>query len=105
MREASFNGVDLSHSSYWAVLKQARFEDCNLHACVFTNANLASSTFENINLSDATFHNINMSGVSLRNLNLSNVQIADANMTGMTINGVLVADLFAAYENAAKSEG
>ena len=44
--------------------------------------------FEDANLRNAIFHNVN----------LSDAMITDANVTGMRINGVLVADLFAAYE-------
>lgn len=98
MSGTKFNGVDLTDSSFWAVLKNAQFNDCNLESSVFNDVNLHGSTYENINMSKARFNNINMSEVSLSNLNLENTEINDANMVGMKINGVLVTDLFEAYE-------
>ncbi len=98
MSHANFNGVNLTDASFWAVLSNARFKDCNMESCVFDDVNLSGATYENINLSNASFNNINMSGVTLRNLNLANTEINDANLEGMKINGVLVTDLFNAYE-------
>lgn len=103
MTGAKFNAVDLTDSSYWAVLKNAQFTDCDLESCVFNDVNLAGSRYENINLSHASFHNINMSSVSFSGLNLANTEINDANLEGMKINGVLVTDLFEAYEKKASS--
>jgi uncharacterized protein YjbI with pentapeptide repeats len=39
-----------------------------------------------------------MSNTSFTNLNLENTEISNANLLGMKINGVLVSDLFEAYE-------
>jgi len=93
-----FSGVDLSGASFWAVLQGAKFDDCNLEAVSFGNVNLAGSTYTDVNLSNAKFENINLSGGSFRYLTMENVEISDANLIGMKINGVLVSDLFAAYE-------
>ena len=90
MTNAHFNGVNLSDSRFWAVLKNARFTDCNMEA----------ANFDDVNLGSARFHNINLSGVSFSNINMSNVEISDANLDGMRINGVLVSDLFSAYEKS-----
>jgi len=88
MTGVHFNGVNLSDSRFWAVLKNAQFIDCNLEA----------ANFDDVNLGSSRFHNINLSGVSFSNINMSNVEISDANLEGMKINGVLVSDLFRAYE-------
>ena len=98
MAEAKFDGVNLSNATFWAVLENAKFTDSNLTACVFDDVNLGNSRFENVNLSDTSFNNLNMAGASFSNLNLSDAVITDANLKGMTINGVLVSDLFAAFE-------
>lgn len=98
MSAAHFNGVNLTDASFWAVLKKAQFKDCNLEACVFDDVNLSASHYENINLSGSKFNNINLSEASFSNLNLANTEINDANLVGMKINGVLVTDLFQAYE-------
>jgi uncharacterized protein YjbI with pentapeptide repeats len=72
-----------------------------------TVSNLSGSKFDDVNLSGAAFDNVNMSGWTLNNVNLSRLRITDANltdaaisdarMTGMTIDGILVSDLLAAY--------
>jgi uncharacterized protein YjbI with pentapeptide repeats len=77
-----------------------------LHA---TKCNLRSSTFNDVDMRDATFTNINMSNWRLNDVNLQHLEIVNANLShasisesclhGMEINGVLVTDLFAAYEN------
>ena len=100
MKKVNFNGVDLSDSKFWAVLRNATFRDCNMPSSTFDDVNLSGSTFENINLSDATFHDINLSGASFDYLNMSNVKINEANIEGMEIFGVLVTDLFDAYEKS-----
>jgi len=58
-------------------------------------------------LSGSIFNDVNFAGTSITNANLSNLRITDANLTGaifedcnttgMTINGILVSDLQAAY--------
>ena len=47
-------------------------------------------TFEEAQLCDSTFKKVDM----------SNVKLIDCNVKGMTIDGVLVTDLIAAYKNA-----
>ena len=77
------------------------------------NVDLSRSTFNNVNLSGATFTDINLSASTLDNINLSDLKITHANLKGvsitdcshtaeMTIDGVTVADLFAAYRTAQK---
>ena len=88
----------LSGAEFWAVLKDAKFSDCNLEAAEFDDVNFSGSSYENINLSNARFNNTNLSGVSFVSLNMSNVVINDVNIEGMKINGVLVTDLFDVYE-------
>jgi uncharacterized protein YjbI with pentapeptide repeats len=51
-----------------------------------------------VNLSAATLTNANLSGLSITGVTLANSSIEDADLTGMKINGVLVTDLFLAYE-------
>ena len=98
MTGADFDGVNLSNATFWTVLKNAKFTDSNLESCEFNDVNLSNSVYENINLSNTTFNNINMSNVTFSNLNLTDAEIRDANLQGMKINGVLISDLFDAYE-------
>ncbi len=100
MSGTQFNGVNLSNSKFWVVLKNAKFSDSNLESCTFDDVDLSHSTYENINLSNSKFNNINMSNASFTNLSLENADISNANLIGMKINGVLVSDLFEAYEKS-----
>ena len=98
MTQTHFNAVNLSHARFWAVLECASFQDTNLRLAKFDDVNLAESTYENVNLSGAKYNNVNLAGASFSNLNLSNVEIKDANLEGMTIDGVLVSDMFEAWQ-------
>jgi len=98
MSRSHFNGVNLTHAKFFAVLDHARFDDTNLESAVFDDVNLSQASFKNINLFGATFSDVNLSGASFGNLNLSDTSITNANYTGMTIEGVLVSDLLACYE-------
>ncbi len=62
-----------------------------------SNAKLFQSVFDDVNLENSTFTNTNLSNAKLSNVNLSGVEILDANLTGMTVNGIQVSDLLAAY--------
>ena len=91
--------------------------DCDLSGSVFDDVNMSGATIENVNLSGCTLHNVNVSGASfddanlsgwrVQNVNLAGLKIVQANlagasiskgrMEGMTIDGILVSDLLAAY--------
>ena len=43
------------------------------------------------------FDDCDLTGSTISNCNLSDVNILDCNLTGMTLNGILVDDLFKAY--------
>jgi len=90
MRNTRFDGVNLAGAYFYAVLTEARFHDTNL----------AGADFDDVNLSGARLHNINLSEATFDNLNLSNAAITNAKLDGMTIDGVLVSDLFAAWKQA-----
>ena len=111
--------VDLSASEFrMTKLTGAVFDDVDLSGATFNNINFSDVqfkaaqiggshfkhigpppapdgvhprqrpvTFEDMQLCDSTFHNVDM----------SNVRITDCNFDGMTIEGVLVSELFAAY--------
>ena len=61
------------------------------------DADLTASSFVNVKLANATFDDINLSGTSINNANLSHVSITESCVAGMTIDGILVSDLQAAY--------
>ena len=68
-------------------LPQSTFTDVDLNASVFDDVNLRAARFENVAFTGAVFHNVC----------LGSVTIDDANIEGLRINGVLVTDLFRAY--------
>ncbi|HWZ88743.1 MAG TPA: pentapeptide repeat-containing protein, partial [Polyangiaceae bacterium] len=79
-------------------------ENARLPGSRFANVDLHDSVFENVNLAGASFDNVALAGARFHNVNLSQVAIEDANLEGTTINGVLVRDLFRAYEKEDTAE-
>jgi uncharacterized protein YjbI with pentapeptide repeats len=98
MSESTFTNVSLAG---------ATFNDVNLSNATFRNVKLAGATINEVDLSNATFHNVKLAGAVIHDVNLSGVQIHQADLRGasiresltdaMTIDGIAVADLFAAY--------
>jgi uncharacterized protein YjbI with pentapeptide repeats len=84
-------------------------ESC-LSGSTFTDVNRSNAAFDDVNFSGATFQNANLSGWRVRDVSLSGLQITQADLRGasivdcltegMTIDGIAVADLFAAYRSA-----
>ncbi len=82
-------------------------EDADLTGSSFTDVNLSRSTFQNVHFVGAQFEDANLSGWSILNANLAGLKIKNADMrgasiagsltAGMTIDGIPVADLMAAY--------
>jgi len=78
-------------------LTGAEFLDTNLSEAAFTDINLEGARFSDINLSKAAFDDINLSHTTIRHANLSHVAITEACYEGMTIDGIPVTDLLAAW--------
>lgn len=94
-----------------AACTTSRFRNPDLASAEFSNVNLANSVFANADLNGAELSNVVLAGANIRNARLTGAQLTDVNMdgvstvinglqglVGMTINGVLAGDLFAAYE-------
>ncbi len=65
----------------------------------FINLNLAGATFRDVSLRDARFTDINLAGSRFDDINFSDAEITgNCNFAGMRIDGVPVADLFAAWK-------
>jgi uncharacterized protein YjbI with pentapeptide repeats len=77
---------------------------CDLAGSTFDDVNLANVVLENVNLSGGRFHDVNLSRLQITNACCHDVAISDAALDGMTINGILVTDLLAAYE-AKRAQG
>jgi len=73
------------------------FESTSLSEAHFNDVDLRSSRFADVNLADASFSNVSLTGAKFDDVNFGNVAITDANLEGMTIDGILVSELFRAY--------
>lgn len=66
---------------------------------VFTGAQLDGALFNDVRLAQARFTNVSLAGAAFDDIDFTGASIsANCNFRGMTIAGVPVADLFAAYE-------
>lgn len=75
-------------------------------ARIFTGANLAKAAFRDVGLKDATFDNVDLGGARFDDINFSGATITEnCNFKGMTLAGVPVADLFAAYRAQKDRDG
>ena len=83
---------------------------CNFSGSVFRDVSLAAATFEDVNLGSATFNNANLSGWKVQDATLARLDIRDSDLRGaaivdcltegMTIDGIPVAAMLAAYRKA-----
>ena len=71
--------------------------NADLSGSRFDGVRLAGGVFSNADLSAAVIENANLAGLRVGNANLSGASFSDCTMDGMTIDGVSVAALFAAY--------
>jgi uncharacterized protein YjbI with pentapeptide repeats len=92
-----------------------RAEDTDLSGSSFTDVNLSRATFNDVNFAGACFQDANLSGWTVRNANLSGLRISKADLrgalivdcliAGMTIDGIAVAELIAAYRALTEGAG
>lgn len=75
-----------------------RAENAILAGSEFGDVDLANARFDDVNLSAAMFENVNLAGSTFEDVNLSHVKISNANYEAMTLDGILVTELFKAYE-------
>ncbi len=74
------------------------FVDADLSNAAFRDVSLKDAVFENANMAGARFADINLAGARFDNISLADVEITrNCNFKGMTIAGVSVEELFAAY--------
>jgi uncharacterized protein YjbI with pentapeptide repeats len=69
----------------------------NLTGSSFIDVNLAGTTFRDVSLDGSTLQNVNLSGLCIRDANLRGASISDSATEGMTVQGIPLADLLAAY--------
>ncbi len=96
------------------VTKRLEVRTCCLEGSSFVDVNLSKVSFDDINFSGADIQNANMSDWVVRDANLKGLRITDADLRGaaishsltegMTIDGIAVAEMMAAYREL-KSRG
>jgi len=79
-------------------LKDAEFRAAHLIGARLEDVDATGLAFDNANLSRASFHAVHLSGVTIENANLQGLAISRANVTDMTIDGIKVSDLIAAWD-------
>jgi uncharacterized protein YjbI with pentapeptide repeats len=107
-----FRDVNLAGSEFENVnMSQARLHDINLSDISISAANLGGAHFKHLGPAPGpdgkqerqkgiTFEEAQLCDSTFNKVDLSNVKITDCNVKGMTIDGVLVTDLIAAYKHA-----
>jgi uncharacterized protein YjbI with pentapeptide repeats len=107
-----FRDVDLSGSEFENVnMSQARLHNINLSDLSISAANLGGAHFKHIGPAPdkngkqarqkaITFEEAMLCDSTFQKVDLSHVKVIDCNVEGMTIDGVLVTDLIAAYKKA-----
>ena len=88
-----------------ADLSQSRFTNANLSSCTFHQIALQGARFTDSDLAGIVLNDVNLAGSKIHNADLSNVEMSDCRLDGATIDGIRVADLFAAYRNMMGNEG
>jgi uncharacterized protein YjbI with pentapeptide repeats len=92
---------DISGSAYDDVnMSGSVIGNVNLAGCSFKQVNMSGAAIEDANLSGWKVHDVNFSGLKIMQANLQGASIKDSRLDGMTINGILVTDLLAAYQAA-----
>ena len=88
--------ADLSHS---------RFKRVAMLKAAIDDANMSELAVTNVTMKGAKWANVDMSGLSIVDANLLGASISASNLEGMTIDGVLVTKMMAAYRAAQTAEG
>jgi uncharacterized protein YjbI with pentapeptide repeats len=65
-----------------------------------TNINLSGASIDDANMSGWCVNSVNLSGLRLTKANLAGVSIGDSRNDGMTIDGIPVTAMIAAYKAA-----
>jgi uncharacterized protein YjbI with pentapeptide repeats len=80
------------------IKRRVEAADADLSGSTFTDVNLAGAAFDDVNLAGATINNAALSGLRISDANLSGAAIVQCAMDEMTINGISLSALLAAYQ-------
>jgi uncharacterized protein YjbI with pentapeptide repeats len=83
------------------------FDDVNMSGSTFHNINLSGASVDDANMSGWRVNSVNLSGLRLTKTNLAGASIGDSRYEGMTIDGIPVTAMIAAYKaaQAARTDG
>jgi uncharacterized protein YjbI with pentapeptide repeats len=107
---SAFHDVNLAGADFNNVnLSKAKFHNINLSDISLTAAQIGGARFKHIGpppdkdgrqerQRPVTFEEMMLCDSTFRNVDLSNVRITDCNLSGMTIDGIAVSDMIAAYK-------
>jgi uncharacterized protein YjbI with pentapeptide repeats len=95
--------LDVSKSD----LSGSVFDDVNMSGCTLHNINLSGASVDDANMSGWRVNNVNFSGLRLTTANLAGAAISHCRYDGMTIEGIPVTAMIAAYKAAqeARTDG
>ena len=62
-----------------------------------TDCDLSRSVFRDVRLDDTVFDDVSFARAKFSNIDFSNAVLLDCNLSGLTIDGVALSDLWAAY--------
>jgi uncharacterized protein YjbI with pentapeptide repeats len=79
------------------IKQRVEANDADMSGSTFTDVNLAGAAFNDVNLSGAIINDVNLSGLRISEADLRGASIVESMTDGMTIDGIAVADLLAAY--------
>ena len=80
-----------------ADLSGSRFVDVRLGQLTVRNADLSGAVFENVTMAGAHLTDIDLGGLQLSKADLRGATLTDCALDGMTIDGVAVSAMMAAY--------
>ena len=91
---------DLSGSVYDDVESCPAAATSNRQSCpaAVSNVNLSGCTFDDLNMSGWRVHHVNLSGLKIDRANLAGASIVNSRLDGMTIDGIEVTELMAAWK-------
>ena len=110
MAGSEFETLNLADARFTDInLSGATFHDINFSDVDFSAAQIGGATFKHIGLPPGqaarqrpvTFEEMTLNDSVFRQVDLSNVQIIDCNLNGLTIDGILVTELLAAWQKKA----
>jgi uncharacterized protein YjbI with pentapeptide repeats len=77
-------------------IQKSSFENVDLSGSIFRGVNLSRCVFDDVNFGQCRINNVSLGESKITNSCFTHLEI-DGNISEMRINGVLVSDLFKAY--------